>query len=359
MSGDHAPVNSWNEWDKLQEVLVGTLENAVCTPWDSGLHATTPAEDRDVVRAHHLAHGGAVVSERALAAAQIELAQFVGILEGEGVRVRRPTPVDHSRPITTPAWSVAGGNSNANPRDVLAVMGDEILEAPMAWRSRYFEYFSYRELIKEYFRAGSKWTAAPKPTMVSDCYDWYFEPGEEYIITEHEPMFDAADMMRCGRDIFIQRSHVTNEFGISWLRRAFEGRFEFHVLEFEDDRALHIDATFVALRPGVFLINPERPLKRVPEVLQGSDWKFIEAVPSVHSPAAGSNAAYRWLGMNILSLAPERVVVEESERPLIALLESEGFEVIPCPFRKNYRFGGSFHCATVDTRRQGGPERYF
>lgn len=359
MTNNAVSVNSWNEWDELEEVLVGTLENSVCTPWDSGLHATVPVRDREHVRAYHLANGGSVVPERALAAAETELAEFVGILEGEGVRVRRPTPVDHSRAIATPAWSTAGGNSNANPRDVIAVLGDEILEAPMAWRSRYFEYFAYRELIKEYFRAGARWTAAPKPTMVADSYDWDYDPATEYVITEHEPMFDAADMMRCGRDIFIQRSHVTNDFGISWLRRTYEGRFDFHVVEFADDRALHIDATFVALRPGIFLINPERPLKKVPEILQGSDWKFIEAVPSVHSPSPDKNAAYRWLGMNVLSLGQDRVVVEESEKPLIALLESEGFEVLPCPFRKNYRFGGSFHCATVDMRRRGGQARYF
>lgn len=359
MSEDDVPINSWNEWDQLEEVLVGTLENAVCTPWDSGVHATTHTKDRDALRRYHLANAGTAVSERARAGAEKELAEFIALLKGEDVRVRRPTPIDHSRPLTTPAWTAVGGNSNANPRDVLAVMGDEILEAPMAWRSRYFEYFAYRDLIKEYFRAGARWTAAPKPTMVADSYNWEYEPGAEHIITNHEPMFDAADMMRCGRDIFIQRSHVTNEFGIRWLRRAYAGRFDFHVVEFADDRALHIDATFVALRPGVFLVNPERPLKTVPDVLAGSDWTLIEAVPSVHSPSPVSNAAYRWLGMNVLSLGPNRVVVEESEKPLIELLKSEGFDVLPCPFRKNYRFGGSFHCATVDIRRRGGAERYF
>lgn len=57
------------------------------------------------------------------------------------------------------------------PRDVLLVVGDEIIEAPMAWRSRFFEYCSYRPLIKEYFKQGAKWTTAPKPTMSDDLYD--------------------------------------------------------------------------------------------------------------------------------------------------------------------------------------------
>ena len=59
----------------------------------------------------------------------------------------------------------------AMPRDVLLVVGDEVIEAPMAWRSRFFEYRAYRHLMKEYFKAGARWTTAPKPTMEDALYD--------------------------------------------------------------------------------------------------------------------------------------------------------------------------------------------
>lgn len=59
----------------------------------------------------------------------------------------------------------------AMPRDILLVVGNEIIEAPMAWRSRFFEYRAYRPLIKEYFKKGAKWTTAPKPTMADELYD--------------------------------------------------------------------------------------------------------------------------------------------------------------------------------------------
>ena len=36
----------------------------------------------------------------------------------------------------------------AMPRDIILVVGNEIIEAPMAWRSRFFEYRAYRELMK-------------------------------------------------------------------------------------------------------------------------------------------------------------------------------------------------------------------
>ena len=57
------------------------------------------------------------------------------------------------------------------PRDILIVVGDEIIEAPMAWRSRFFEYRPYRPLLKEYFKQGAKWTTAPKPLMSDELYD--------------------------------------------------------------------------------------------------------------------------------------------------------------------------------------------
>lgn len=59
----------------------------------------------------------------------------------------------------------------AMPRDILMVVGNEIIEAPMAWRARFFEYRAYRPLIKEYFQKGAKWTTAPKPTMADELYD--------------------------------------------------------------------------------------------------------------------------------------------------------------------------------------------
>ena len=59
----------------------------------------------------------------------------------------------------------------ALPRDVLLVVGDEIIEAPMAMRSRYFEFRHYRSLIKDYFERGARWTAAPKAQMADKLYD--------------------------------------------------------------------------------------------------------------------------------------------------------------------------------------------
>ena len=106
-------------------------------------------------------------------------------------------------------------------RDFLIVIGDELIEAPMAWRSRFFEYRAYRPLIKEYFRQGAKWTTAPKAQMADQLYEFNYPIRSvndrlklaaegRFVTTEFEPCFDAADFIRAGKDIFVQRSNVCN-----------------------------------------------------------------------------------------------------------------------------------------------------
>jgi glycine amidinotransferase len=77
-------------------------------------------------------------------------------------------------------------------------------------------------MLKEYFRAGARWTSAPKPELRKELFDYEYRIPEEgdpivYVLTEWEPVFDAADFMRCGRDLFVQKSNVTNAMGIEWL----------------------------------------------------------------------------------------------------------------------------------------------
>ena len=51
------------------------------------------------------------------------------------------------------------------------IVGNEIIEAPMSWYCRYFEYMAYRSLLTEYFKRGASVVAAPKPRMKEDFFD--------------------------------------------------------------------------------------------------------------------------------------------------------------------------------------------
>jgi glycine amidinotransferase len=229
-----SPVCSYTEWDPLEEVIVGIIDNARFPPWHLSLPPVLPAGQLDTFRCNA---GQPFPAERVEAAGR-ELDEFARILQSEGVKVVRPEPIPQDLPYSTPDWSSTGMYA-AMPRDALLVVGDEIIECPMAWRSRYFEATAYRPLLKSYFRAGARWSAAPKPELKDDLYDrTWAEPddGEPHrlVITEFEPTFDAADFMRFGRDIVAQRSNVTNDFGIDWLRRHLGEQYRVHVLEFDD-----------------------------------------------------------------------------------------------------------------------------
>ena len=57
-SGSTPPVNSWTEWDPLEEVIVGVLDGAVALTFEVGFEAVTPMEDRERSRQYHSAHAG-------------------------------------------------------------------------------------------------------------------------------------------------------------------------------------------------------------------------------------------------------------------------------------------------------------
>jgi glycine amidinotransferase len=153
-----SPVRSHNEWDPLEEAIVGVVEGAAVPPWTAVLEATMPPEQKAFFRANA---GRPFPAER-IDAARRDLEGFVHLLEAEGVIVRRPERLDFTRRYATPEWESTGLYA-AMPRDLLLVVGEEIIESPLAWRSRHFEVHAYRPLLKEYFRRGARWTAAPAP----------------------------------------------------------------------------------------------------------------------------------------------------------------------------------------------------
>lgn len=241
-----------------------------------------------------------------------------------------------------------------------------MLETPMCWRSRYFEADAYRRLFKEYFRAGANWCAAPRPQLCDALFDDDYripDRGEplRYLITEFEPVFDAADFVRCGRDLFLTRSNVTNELGVAWLRRHLQARgLRLHEIPSLCRQPMHIDSSFMPLAPGKVLVNPEYvDIERLPSILKR--WDVLVAPPPdpVDDLMSRISMCSAWTCINVLMLDERRVVVDASQTTLQRALRSWGFEPIPLPFLAYGPFGGAFHCATLDVRRRGPLQDYF
>lgn len=355
------PVNTHNEWDPLEEVIVGRVDGAVIPPFHvvERVRAVTPLGSLVARLVGGMRYPGFIVKK-----AQQELDAFIGILEGEGVTVRRPDRANFSRRVRAPGWT-SRGFCTASPRDMILVLGDLMIETASAWRSRYFEVHAYRTLLNHYSRQGARWIAAPRPVLDDGLFNRDFRvPPEgapaQFVTTEQEPVLDAADFARCGRDLFVTRSNSTNLSGIDWLRRVVEPDYRIHVLPTRDRVPMHIDTTFIPLAPGRVMINPVHlDASAMPAAIR--NWEFLvppppDPVKNLATPFLSLTSS--WIHLNVLSLDERRVVVEQSQTSLIRALRDWGFEPIPCPFIHYRVFGGGFHCATLDIRRRGELKSY-
>jgi len=363
-------VNSWNEWDPLKHVIVGRADGTM-------IQAPELAVQREWPEYGFTSGKYGPYPEEMTAKANEQLDNFAKILESRGIRVDRPTLLDFSQTVRTPDWVQETMFGCMPPRDLLLTVGNEILEATMSYRSRWYEYLCYRPLLEQYFKEDPNFlfSAAPKPRLNEETYkkdfweNWKSLSDEEkwkkaeecdWIPTEKEPLFDAADVVRCGKDLFVQKSMVTNEAGIDWLRRHYPDH-RVHKVWYRELTPWHMDTTIVPLRPGLVLFNPVRtPLEEAQrELFEKNDWEIIEGPATLLDKKRPMTFCSIWLNINLLVLDPKTVCVEASETPVMELLDKHGMEVVPVPFYEVSPFGGGLHCATADVLREGTFEDYF
>src|SRR5215211_4328136 len=92
------PVNSYNEWDPLEEVIVGRLEGATI-PSD---HPVVTCNIPGIAARAQSLLAGFRYPKIMIEPAQRELDGFVALLESLGIVVRRPEPVEHKKRFSTP-----------------------------------------------------------------------------------------------------------------------------------------------------------------------------------------------------------------------------------------------------------------
>ncbi|RCL46068.1 MAG: inosamine-phosphate amidinotransferase 1, partial [Halieaceae bacterium] len=114
---------SCNEWDPLEEVIVG---NPLGARFPHADPSTRLAEypDRDLAAIPQGHFPDQIIEET-----EEDLQSFVDVLEAGGVTVRRPDTWPHEQTISTVQWETQG-YYNYCPRDVLLVIGDTIIETP-------------------------------------------------------------------------------------------------------------------------------------------------------------------------------------------------------------------------------------
>ena len=321
---------SRNEWDPLKRIIVGTASGAQIPPLTADLRAINYA---------HVADESTILSglypAQVIEQANEDLAVLCDFLRSEGVDV---VQIAHNRP----------NYYNYCPRDSVLVYDDLILACPQPLQARANEYMAMDAVFTQYAAR----YIAETPARLPNLYDLAcLGDKNKLALTEAEPAFDAANILRANDDLYYLVSNSGNQLGAQRLQELvpnkrvwpIQGVYSF----------MHIDSTITLLREGLMLLNPSRikSVAQLPAPLQS--WDVIwcpEPVDIGHYP--GYCGSSPWLNMNLLSVNPDLVIIEQHQHNLRTVLEAHGIECAMLPGRHQITLGGGFHCVTLDLERQ-------
>ncbi|QEQ00029.1 hypothetical protein FFX45_00675 [Thermosynechococcus sp. CL-1] len=379
-------IKSNNEWDKLRTVVVGTVDN-----FSPGLEVI------DGSRSFELLTKAETIARKAypqwyLDEVAEDLEVLCSILREAGALVLRPSWHEEYHTFSTPNWS-ASGFDIYNVRDIHIVFGNTLIVSAPSSRFRLFEFYAFQDLLYKYcFDEGFRWIFAPPPKLrggyrqllqrpltdlesVEDQVHQQLSGGINetfHRLSEDEIIFDAANIIRLGKDILYLVSSTGNHKGAKWLADVLGNEYKVHLTY--TYRSSHLDSTILPLCEGVVLLNGFRVKESTcPEVF--SKWEkiyFTEVVPVPETEVSFHNEvrlpiyeellsmgvishlntmSSPWAGLNVFSIAPDTVLVHDQQLPLIKALETKRFTVIPVRMRHCYTMLGGLHCTTLDLER--------
>jgi N-dimethylarginine dimethylaminohydrolase len=358
-------LNSHNEWDTLKEVIIGRPNTR------ANLIFKKPVSKKILDQAEQLTYKA--YPQKFLDEAAEDLEGLCDVIKDFGVKIYRPDTKDIHRIFTTPYFNASTEHAYT-PRDIFLIVGDTVIETPSQEKHRYFESQAYYNIFYDYFTEGSKWISAPKPRLKGKYRTPYYKDNHKYIkLSEKEILFEAATIVRMGKDLLYLISSSGNKSGAIWLQYVLGDNYQVHTTDkiYHDN---HIDSTVICPRPGLVLLNATRVNeKNCPIVFKKWEKIWIDKIAPYPSNILDFHRNIRlkiyrkllklgfqsnlntihseWVGMNLLSLDPNTVIVDKIQTNLIKKLGKKGLKCIPISFRNSYFLGG-IHCCTLDTVRK-------
>lgn len=322
---------SSNEWSQLQEVIVGTATGAKVPEIEKSMRLVNYADQSSV---DHIDPGP--YPQQVIEEANEDLENFVDFLVKQDVKVHRPVLE------RDPEYY------NYCPRDNVLVLKNKIIECPLPIRARKNESKNLRPIFH-------KLNMLPYELIAERSDNSYNEKcltsKDILALTEQEPLFDAANIIRDEENLYYLVSNTGNKAGAAQLQRIVGDNYKVWPIE-GIYSYIHIDSTIALLRKGLMLLNPERvkSIEQLPKPLQ--DWEPIWCPEPVEIPYYGNyNHASKWVNMNLFSINENLVVIEEHQTNLADLLAKYGIESALLPFRHQRTLGGGPHCVTLDLLR--------
>ncbi len=300
-------INSYNEWDRLEKIVVGSATNANW-PTDDPVFA----EEKHKTTWTETPVPSGAVPDWIIEEANEDLELLSDTLSKLGVEVLRPKDMDFVN---------QGGMYNYCPRDRLLVYGSTVVDTAMMYPCRDMEVKALDFVLSGATRV------VPMPR------------GKGMVL-------DAANLLRLGDSLLFLESASGNRQAYDWLRENLTENIE--LCNFYS--GVHIDSTIVALREGLVLLNASRVNEETcPKIFR--DWERIYVEDVVAQGFYQYPYASKWIAMNMLSVDPTTVICDRHQTELIKLLEKRQFTVIPLELRHSRTLGGGFHCVTLDLVR--------
>lgn len=302
-------IHSYNEWDPLRTVVVGSAKHA---NWPSNDPVFSKESEKTSWKETPVPAGP--VPHWLIDEAEAELNDLSDKLTSIGVKVLRPTEMN---------FQELGGMYNYCPRDRLLVAGKTIVDPAMMYPCRDMELSAYRDIV--------------------DAADKYLHmPRNEGMI------LDAANICRLNDRWLYLESASGNHQAYQWLCEQFP-EIDIELCNFY--AGVHIDSTIVPLREGLVMLNASRVNSTtVPRAFDG--WHKIWISDVVAQNFYQYPYASKWIALNMLVVDPHTVIVDQDQTELIKTLESYKFTVIPHKLSHSRTLGGGFHCVTLDLWRE-------
>ena len=336
-------MSSSNEWDMLREVIVGEAHHAAFPSNDPVFNCQ---KETTLWKETVLPSGRFPYEVRKTATIALdELASFFISL---GIKVHRP-----EIHVNTPSMSHRDGWEcdsmyNYCPRDLLLVVDDLVIEAPMTYRSRWNEPMYYEGIKQRIAKGGiMDWISAPKPRL----RDGDFEVVDGHLkLTEDYPIFDAANVCRVNDDLLYLVSETGNYRGGEWLQETLPHK-TVHIIDNLYSYA-HIDSTICPLQEGLVMLNGNRVNDtNCPKVFK--DWEkiYIQENEVVAQYFYEYPYASKWIALNLLVIHPGHVIMEKGQPLIRKRLEEHNIEVVEIEWTMARTLGGGLHCCTLDLHR--------
>jgi len=320
-------MKSQNEWDKLKKVIVGVADYARVPEIDLSVRTINYADREDISDIPVGLYPQKVINE-----ANEDLEILVNFLKKENIEVVRP-----EKSITE--------YYNFCPRDVIFTHKDLTIATPMPLRCRRDAWKPLSKLLDNLIVISCEYK--------NELYNENCINDKDILaLTEITPAFDAANILRANDDILYLVSNSANVAGANLLQEILGNRAKVHLLQGVYSY-MHIDTTIAFLREGLMLVNPER-IKNVDDLPDAfKKWDVIYCPDPVDIGYFPSyNHASPWVNMNLFSINPNLVVLEEHQEPTRKKLEKYGIECAMLPMRHGRTLSGIFHCVTLDLERE-------